>query len=64
MKRILATAITLLCVACGDESENAAAGGAAAGRTAATRGAENSPPEIVSAEIEPEGAYASQPMTV
>ena len=64
MKRILATAITLLCVACGDSSEDAAASGAVTGRAAPARDAGNAPPEIVSAEIEPEGAWASQPMSL
>ncbi|MBM4334631.1 MAG: hypothetical protein FJ108_01790 [Deltaproteobacteria bacterium] len=64
MKRILATAITLLCVACGDDSDHASTSGAVTGRAAPARGAENSPPEIISAEIEPEGAWASEPMSL
>lgn len=64
MKRILATVITLLCVACGDSGEVASEAGPVGERTAPARGAENSPPEIVSAEIEPAGAYASQPMSL
>jgi len=64
MKRVIASAITLLCVACGGPSDDAAVGNDAAARAAHGTTATNEAPEIVSAAIEPSPAGASDPLTV
>lgn len=64
MKRVIATAITLLCVACGGSSEDASSATASQQRDARAASGENAPPEIVSAVIEPADAGASQPMSL
>ena len=64
MKRVIASAITLLCVACGGSGDDAAIGSDAAARAAHGAKATNEAPEIVSAAIEPSPAGASDPLTV
>ncbi len=64
MKRVIATAITLLCVACGGAGDEAAVGNDPAAASTHAAPAENQPPEIVSAALEPSPAGASDPLTV
>jgi len=64
MKRLIAAAITLLCVACGDSSDAPPAGASPASRSAQGTGAGNEPPEISSAAIEPSEAGASDALSV
>ncbi len=64
MKRVIAVAITLLCVACGGSTEDESNATQASSRPAARTGAVNSPPEILSAELQPAGAGASQTISV
>ncbi len=63
MKRVIASAITLLCVACGG-SDDAPVVEPASSPAAQSASGENRPPEIVSAAIEPSPAGASDPLTV
>ncbi len=64
MKRVIASAITLLCVACGGPGDDAAGGGNDASRAERAPRADNNPPEIVSATLEPSPAGASDPLSV
>lgn len=64
MKRIIACAITLLCVACGGKGDEAAVENAANAGSTQAAGAGNRAPEIVSAALEPSPAGASDPLTV
>ncbi len=63
MKRVIASAITLLCVACGGADDAAVVGdeGTSEAHGAATG---NEPPEIASAEIEPSPAGASDALSL
>jgi hypothetical protein len=68
MKRAIASALTLFCVACGGSSENVnpEPGGAEAPRAQAgsPAGGENGPPEIVSAALEPADAGTNDALSV
>ena len=64
MKRVIASAITLLCVACGGPGEDEAVGEKSASRTSLADKAGNAPPEIVSAVLAPAAAGASDPISV
>jgi len=64
MKRVIAVAITLLCVGCGGSTEDASKVDPAGARSAHAASGENTPPEIVSAALEPETAGASDPISV
>jgi len=64
MKRVIACAITLLCVACGGPGEDEAVGNPSNARSAPAANAANEAPEIVSAALEPSPAGASDPLQV
>ena len=64
MKRVIAVAITLLCVGCGSSTEDTSEVDRAEARPAQAKGGENAPPEIVSAVLAPEAAGASDPISV
>lgn len=64
MKRVIAAAITLLCVGCGGSSDDASVGGSSAARSGSAAKGENAPPEIVTATLEPAAAGASDPISV
>jgi hypothetical protein len=64
MKRVIACAITLLCVACGGSGDEAGVGDESKSSSAPAASAANAAPEIVSAALEPSPAGASDPLTV
>jgi hypothetical protein len=64
MKRVIASAITLLCVACGGPSEEPAIGTPGAKPASSEPARANEPPVISKAAIEPEDAGASTELEV
>ena len=64
MKRVIAFAITLLCVACGGSDAPTEVADAPGAKAAKAARPDNQPPEISKAVIEPAGAGASTPLTL
>ncbi len=64
MKRVIAAAITLLCVACGGPSDEATPARAKAAPTGRAEKGGNAPPEISSASLEPASAGAGDQISV